>query len=90
MNLPRAGAMTSQEVVTGNIEFYTLFTSIDITHTGDYADNTQKDFESLVDQGADSFTNSTGKAVNLGQVLRGVSDTSDAIALSLGDNPKYL
>ena len=48
------------------------------------------DFENLVDQGADSFTTSTGKAVNLGQVLRGVSDTSDAIALSLGNNPKRL
>lgn len=48
MNLQRSGAMNSQEVVTGNIEFYTLFTSIDITHTGDYTDNTQKDFESVV------------------------------------------
>jgi len=40
--------MSSQEVVTGNIEFYTLFTNLDITQTGDYTDNTQKDFESLV------------------------------------------
>ena len=48
MNLPRAGAMSSQEVVTGNIEFYTLFTTLDITHTGDYKDDTQKDFESVV------------------------------------------
>ena len=48
MNLQRAGAMNSQEVVTGNIEFYTLFTTLDITHTGDYSDNTQKDFESVV------------------------------------------
>ena len=48
MSLPRAGAMASQEVVTGNIEFYTLFTTIDITHTGDYSDDTQKDFESVV------------------------------------------
>lgn len=48
MTLPRSGAMTSQEVVTGNIEFYTLFTSLDITPTGDYTDDTQKDFESLV------------------------------------------
>lgn len=44
----RNGAMTSSEVVTGNIEFYTLFTTLDITHTGDFADNTQKDFESVV------------------------------------------
>lgn len=48
MNLQRAGAMNSQEVVTGNIEFYTLFTKLDITHTGDYNDDTQKDFESVV------------------------------------------
>tara|TARA_Y100001937_G_C6997146_1_gene274748 strand:+ start:67 stop:471 length:405 start_codon:yes stop_codon:yes gene_type:complete len=48
MNLARAGAMNNQEVVTGNMEFYTLFSSIDITRTGDYNDNTQKDFESVV------------------------------------------
>lgn len=48
MNLQRAGAMNNQEVVTGNIEFYTLYTSLDITRTGDYTDNTQKDFESVV------------------------------------------
>ena len=44
----RAGAMGSSEVVSGNIEFYTLFTTIDITRTGDFGDNTQKDFESVV------------------------------------------
>ena len=44
----RSGAMGSSEVVSGNIEFYTLFTSIDLTRTGDYTDNTQKDFESVV------------------------------------------
>ena len=27
----RSGAMGSAEVVTGNIEFYTLFTTLDIT-----------------------------------------------------------
>lgn len=48
MSLIRAGAMTSQEVVTGNIEFYTLFTTLDITSTGDYANPSQKDFESVV------------------------------------------
>tara|TARA_B100000035_G_C20872043_1_gene496641 strand:- start:479 stop:859 length:381 start_codon:yes stop_codon:yes gene_type:complete len=40
--------MGSSEVVSGNIEFYTLFTKIDITRTGDFSDNTQKDFESVV------------------------------------------
>ena len=44
----RSGAMGSSEVVSGNIEFYTLFTTLDITKTGDFADNTQKDFESVV------------------------------------------
>ncbi len=44
----RSGAMGSSEVVSGNIEFYTLFTSIDISRTGDFSDNTQKDFESVV------------------------------------------
>jgi hypothetical protein len=48
MTLIRSGAMNSQEVVTGNIEFYTLYTSLDLTHTGDFTDNTQKDFESIV------------------------------------------
>ena len=44
----RSGAMASSEVVSGNIEFYTLFTPLDITKTGDFSDNTQKDFESVV------------------------------------------
>lgn len=48
MALTRSGAMTSVEVVSGNIEFFTLYTTLDITATGDYNDNTQKDFESVV------------------------------------------
>jgi len=49
MTIPnRAGAMGSAEVLTGNLEFFTLFTSLDITSTGDFSDNTQKDFESIV------------------------------------------
>ena len=44
----RSGAMGSSETLSGNIEFYTLFTSIDISRTGDFADNSQKDFESVV------------------------------------------
>lgn len=44
----RSGAMGSSEVVTGNIQFYTLFTTLDITRTGNYADDTQKDFECVV------------------------------------------
>ena len=44
----RSGAMGSSEVLSSNIEYYTLFTSLDITSTGDFNDNTQKDFESVV------------------------------------------
>lgn len=48
MSLARSGAMGSIEVLTGNIEFFTLYTSLDIAVTGDYTDNSQKDFESVV------------------------------------------
>lgn len=48
MSLQRSGAMAGQEVVTGNIQFFTLYTTLNLTQTGDYADNTQKDFESVV------------------------------------------
>ena len=48
MSLTRKGAMGSIEVLTGNIEFFTLFTSLNITVTGNYSDNSQKDFESVV------------------------------------------
>ncbi len=44
----RSGAMGSSEVVSGNIEFYTLYTTVDITRTGSYSDSSQKDFESVV------------------------------------------
>ena len=48
MSLTRKGAMGSVEVLTGNIEFFTLFTTLNITVTGNNNDNTQKDFESVV------------------------------------------
>lgn len=44
----RSGAMGSHEVVSGNLEFFTLYTKLDITQTGNYSDNSQKDFESVV------------------------------------------
>lgn len=44
----RPGAMASSEVLTGNIEYFTLYTKLDITQTGDFADDSQKDFESVV------------------------------------------
>lgn len=46
--LVRSGAMAGGEFVSGNIEFFTLYTTIDITATGNYANATQKDFESVV------------------------------------------
>ena len=48
MSLDRKGAMGSSEVLSSNIEYYSLFTSLNITRTGDYSDITQKDFESVV------------------------------------------
>ena len=48
MSLTRSGAMGSVEVLTGNIEFFTLFTTLNITVTGNYTDDSQKDFESVV------------------------------------------
>jgi len=42
------GLVTSSETLTGDVEFFTLFTSLDITATEDFTDNTQKDFESMV------------------------------------------
>jgi hypothetical protein len=44
----RSGAMGPVENLSGNLDFFTLFTSLDITATGDYADPTQKDFEAVV------------------------------------------
>jgi hypothetical protein len=44
----RAGAAGSQEVLTGDLGFYTLYTTFDITQTGNYTDATQKDFESII------------------------------------------
>lgn len=48
MTLVRSGAMGSQEVLTGNLQFFTLYTSLDVTVTGDYTTNSQKDFESVI------------------------------------------
>lgn len=44
----RSGAMGAQEVLTGDLEYFTLYTTFDLTRTGDFNDNTQKDFESVV------------------------------------------
>jgi len=42
------GLVTSSETLTGDVEFFTLFTTVDITATSNFTDNTQKDFESVV------------------------------------------
>lgn len=48
MSMIRSGAMGSSEVVAGNVEFFTLYTTLNITSTGNYSDLSQKDFESVV------------------------------------------
>ena len=48
MSLTRSGAMRSAEVLSGDLEFFTLYTSLDITVTGDFTTPTQKDFEAVV------------------------------------------
>jgi hypothetical protein len=40
--------MRSAEVLSGDLEFFTLYTSLDITVTGDFTTPTQKDFEAVV------------------------------------------
>tara|TARA_B100000575_G_C22773592_1_gene459225 strand:+ start:29 stop:433 length:405 start_codon:yes stop_codon:yes gene_type:complete len=42
------GAARGGEFISNNLQFYTLYTNIDITVTGSYADATQKDFDALV------------------------------------------
>ena len=42
------GAARGGEFISSNLQFYIMYTSIDITQTGNYQDATQKDFDSLV------------------------------------------
>ena len=42
------GGARGAELLTGNIEYFTLYTSLDITASGDYRDNTQKDFDMVI------------------------------------------
>lgn len=46
--MQRSGAMDATENLSADLEFFTLYTTIDITQTGNYGDNTQKDFESIM------------------------------------------
>tara|TARA_Y100000590_G_scaffold386422_1_gene459214 strand:- start:250 stop:657 length:408 start_codon:yes stop_codon:yes gene_type:complete len=42
------GAARGGEFISNNLQFYTMYTSIDITVTGSYSDATQKDFDAVV------------------------------------------
>jgi hypothetical protein len=44
----RSGAIDATQTVTGALEYFSLYTEIDITQTGNYADPTQKDLESII------------------------------------------
>ena len=42
------GAARGGEFISNNLQFYTMYTTIDVSQTGNYQDATQKDFDSLV------------------------------------------
>jgi|TARA_B100001094_G_scaffold60035_1_gene55544 hypothetical protein len=42
------GAARGGEFISSNLQFYIMYTNIDITQTGSYSDDTQKDFDSIV------------------------------------------
>ena len=42
------GGARGAELLTGNIEYFTLYTSLNITASGDYRDDTQKDFDMII------------------------------------------
>lgn len=44
----KTGGAYGAELLTGNLEYFTLYTSLDITASGDYRDNTQKDFDMVI------------------------------------------
>ena len=44
----KTGGAFGTELLTGNIEYFTLYTSLDITASGDYRDNSQKDFDMII------------------------------------------
>lgn len=49
MSIPRtAGASVASESLSSNLSFYTVVTLIDIEATGDFSDNSQKNFETLI------------------------------------------
>lgn len=44
----RRGGAHGAELLTGNIEYFTLYTSLDITASGDYREDSQKDFDMII------------------------------------------
>ena len=42
------GAARGGEFISNNLQFYTMYTTINITQTGSYQDATQKDFDAIV------------------------------------------
>lgn len=48
MNLDRKTTSKPSEHLTGNIEYFTLFTTIDITSTGSYEDKSQRIFDNII------------------------------------------
>jgi|TARA_B100000941_G_C28458924_1_gene529560 hypothetical protein len=42
------GAARGGEFISSNLQFYIMYTNIDITQTNNYQDATQKDFDSIV------------------------------------------
>ena len=42
------GGARGAELLTGNIEYFTLYTSLNITASGDYRYDTQKDFDMII------------------------------------------
>ena len=44
----RSGALDVTQVLTGSLEHFCLYTTLNITQTGDFRDATQKDLESIV------------------------------------------
>ena len=42
------GGARGAELLTGNIEYFTLYTALNITASGDYRDDTQKDFDMII------------------------------------------
>lgn len=48
MTLERKTTSKPSEHLTGNIEYFTLFTTVDITSTGNYEDKSQRIFDNII------------------------------------------